>query len=186
MIIGPPAVGKMTVGQQLAEKLDYKLFHNHYSIELGLSLFSYGSEEFDTVNQGIRQLVFKTAARSTDLKGLIFTLVWAFDEEEDWQYIKEIKEVFAPYDWDFYFVELYAPLEIRLQRNNTPNRLAQKASKRDVERSARGVREMEAQFQMNTDGSGIGAPNYLWIDNSELSVEEVVERIAVEFNLKRE
>jgi shikimate kinase len=29
VIFGPPAVGKMTVGQELARLTGYKLFHNH-------------------------------------------------------------------------------------------------------------------------------------------------------------
>lgn len=184
LLIGPPAVGKMTVGQQLAEKLDYKLFHNHYSIELALSLFPYGSEEFSAINEGVRRLVFETVATSEHVKGLIFTLVWAFDDEEDREYVDQIKKIFAPYSWTFYFVELYAPLEIRLERNHTPNRLAEKASKRDLERSARGVREMEEQFQMNTDGSGIGEDNYLWVDNSGLSAAAVAQRIIDYFDLE--
>ncbi|PHN05430.1 AAA family ATPase [Flavilitoribacter nigricans] len=183
LITGPPAVGKMTVGEHLAERLDYKLFHNHYSIELALSMFPYGTEDFEAVNQGIRDLVFKTAAQSKSLKGLIFTLVWAFDLEEDWEYVRKIKAHFEPHDWDFYFVELYAPMDVRLERNKTPRRLAAKASKRDVESSDRGVREMEEEFEMNTDGSGIGEANYLWIDNSDLSATAVAERVIREFGL---
>ena len=34
IIIGPHAVGKMTVGQELARITDLRLFHNHMSIEL--------------------------------------------------------------------------------------------------------------------------------------------------------
>ena len=32
IILGPHAVGKMTVGQKLAEITDLRLFHNHMSI----------------------------------------------------------------------------------------------------------------------------------------------------------
>ena len=33
LIIGPQAVGKMTVGQELAKMTGYKLFYNHMTIE---------------------------------------------------------------------------------------------------------------------------------------------------------
>lgn len=33
MIIGPQAVGKMTVAQELAKITGYKLFYNHITIE---------------------------------------------------------------------------------------------------------------------------------------------------------
>ena len=33
-VFGPQAVGKMTVGQELAKITDLKLFHNHMTIDL--------------------------------------------------------------------------------------------------------------------------------------------------------
>jgi shikimate kinase len=44
LLVGPPAVGKMTVGQALAQKLGYPLFHNHLSIELSLHIADFGWE----------------------------------------------------------------------------------------------------------------------------------------------
>jgi adenylate kinase family enzyme len=35
-IVGPPAVGKMTVGYELAQRTGLKLFHNHHTIDLAL------------------------------------------------------------------------------------------------------------------------------------------------------
>ena len=40
IILGPHAVGKMTVGQELAKITDLRLFHNHMSIELARKLFA--------------------------------------------------------------------------------------------------------------------------------------------------
>ena len=34
LLFGPQAVGKMTVGQELAKITDLKLFHNHMTIDL--------------------------------------------------------------------------------------------------------------------------------------------------------
>lgn len=34
LIFGPQAVGKMTVGQELAKSTELKLFHNHMTIDL--------------------------------------------------------------------------------------------------------------------------------------------------------
>ena len=41
IIFGPQAVGKMTVGEELAKKTGYKLFHNHMTIDLVLQFFSW-------------------------------------------------------------------------------------------------------------------------------------------------
>ena len=43
MLIGPQAVGKMTVGQELTKITNLKLFHNHMSIDLVSNFFSYKS-----------------------------------------------------------------------------------------------------------------------------------------------
>ena len=43
LIFGPQAVGKMTVGQELAKITWLKLFHNHMTIDLVSNFFSYNS-----------------------------------------------------------------------------------------------------------------------------------------------
>jgi tRNA uridine 5-carbamoylmethylation protein Kti12 len=55
LLTGPPAVGKMTIGQELSRQLEYPLFHNHHSIELTLDLFAWGTPEFKIINSGIRE-----------------------------------------------------------------------------------------------------------------------------------
>lgn len=181
LITGPPAVGKMTVGQQLAQKMDYKLFHNHHSIDLALNFFYYGDKEFKTINEGVRQLIFNTVAKSKNLKGFIFTLVWAFDYQSDWDYVADLKKLFTENGWNMYIVELYAPQAIRLDRNKTPNRLEHKVSKRNTDMTHQNILKMDEKYEMSTDGSRINEENYLWIDNSELTAEEVAEKIIERF-----
>ncbi len=183
LITGPPAVGKMTVGQQLAQKTGYQLFHNHHSIELTLNIFDWGMSGFKKINEGIRQLVFQTVAGSKELKGFIFTLVWAFDLQEDWDYVANLKKLFTSQGWEFHIVELQAPLEVRLLRNNTPNRLEHKASKRNVEVSHNGIVGLENKYKMNSDPQSIVEDNYLRIDNSDKSAEEVADLIIDHFDL---
>lgn len=71
---------------------------------------------------------FKTVTKS-DLEGLIFTYVWAFDKESDWQFVEQVCEIFETEGASTYFVELEADLEERLQRNNHPHRLKHKPTK---------------------------------------------------------
>ena len=97
IISGPPAVGKMTVGQELAIKLDFKLFHNHMSIELVNQFFDFGTESFRRLDDSIRFAVFQEIAKS-DIKGLIFTMVWDYDDPGDEKYIDKIIDIFSkPY-----------------------------------------------------------------------------------------
>ena len=44
-IFGPQAVGKMTVGQELAKITGLNLFHNHMTIDLVSNFFPYNSPE---------------------------------------------------------------------------------------------------------------------------------------------
>ena len=53
IIIGPHAVGKMTVGQELEKITGLKLFHNHMSIELARKLFEFSDPEYKILNQTI-------------------------------------------------------------------------------------------------------------------------------------
>lgn len=182
-LLGPPAVGKMTVGQAIAQQLDYRLFHNHHSIELALELFWHGSPEFKAINEGIRQLVFDTCATSKNLNGLLFTLVMAFDERSDWEYLFEIQQKFAANDWNIYFVELYAPLSVRLERNKTPNRLQHKASKRDLARSEKGIYENENDYRLTSNEGEFKASNYLKIDTTNQSAEATAQQVITTFGL---
>ena len=80
IIIGNAAVGKMTVGQELAKITGLRLFHNHMMIEPVLEIF--GGWRPD-VTQRLRQVIFEEFAKS-DNYGMIFTFMWAFDMPSDW------------------------------------------------------------------------------------------------------
>lgn len=78
LLFGPQAVGKMTVGEQLARLTGLKLFHNHMTIELVSHFFSYGTATGKRLVNLFRQAIFEEVAKS-ELEGLIFTYVWYFD-----------------------------------------------------------------------------------------------------------
>lgn len=186
LIVGPPAVGKMTIGKAIADQLDFVLFHNHLSIELSLQLFAWGEPEFKKINEGIRELVFNTCAESENIKGIIFTLVMAFELEDDWNYIQKINTIFKPEKWNFKVIELESNLEVRLERNKTAFRLAQKASKRNLEKSEENLKSMGNKYRLNSE---VGDPTnlYHWfkINNAKLSAEEVAQKAISHFSLKK-
>lgn len=88
IIFGPHAVGKMTVGQELAKITGLKLFHNHMTIDLITNFFSYGSDEGKRLVELFRREIFEAVANS-NLEGLIFTFMWALDLQDDWDYVAE-------------------------------------------------------------------------------------------------
>lgn len=182
IIIGPPAVGKMTVGKALEKITDLKLFHNHMSIELVLHFFPFDSPSFSKLVNDIRFGVFREVAQS-DLEGLIFTLVWDFDCPEDEEFVDEIIAVFRAQNAQICLVELQADLEERLQRNRHEDRLAAKPSKKDVECSEKVLLYHEKEYRMNSQEGEFSDKRLLRMDNTHLEAEVVAQRIKAHFKL---
>lgn len=179
LLIGDGAVGKMTVGQELMKQTGLRLFHNHMTIEPVLEIFG----QFDlNVIRKMRDVIFREFAK-TDNYGMIHTLMWAFDSQEDWDYVNYVVDIFKEQNAQIYCVELVAPLEIRLQRNETPNRLTHKASKRDLVSSREWVLEMDRQHRFESHPGEIPFENYMKIDNSNLQPEVVAAMIKERFHL---
>jgi cytidylate kinase len=175
IIFGPHAVGKMTVGQALSQKTGIPLFHNHESIELALSLLP-KDVSFGPLSQEIRAVVFKHVSEAHGL-GLIFTFMWALDMKEDHDYMNELETMFIKEGADVYYVELCADQDIRLHRNRSENRLKHKPSKRDIEASTDRFVRMENTYRLNSYEGEINKPNYIKIDNTNLSPDEVADKI---------
>ena len=178
-ILGDAAVGKMTVGQELMKITDPRLFHNHMTIEPVIEIF--GKYDSKTIHD-LRELIFTNFAAS-DNYGMIFTLMMAFDQQSDWDYLEHIKEIFSPYGTEFYYAELIAPQEIRLERNTTENRLKNKPSKRDINISNRRLIEDDKNYRCVSYEWEIPFENYLRIDNSDKSPDEVALFIKEAFRL---
>jgi len=185
LILGPHAVGKMTVGQELAKITELRLFHNHMSIELTRKLFDYSEKEWRVLNDTIRQMVFELFSKG-DFPGLIFTYMCDFDMQEEFDYLEKIIDKFKSNGANCYVVELCADFEERLVRNKSENRLLHKESKRNLEWSEAEMRRTSETHRLNSyDGERLPFENYLKIDNTNLSPEEVAKMIQKHFSLER-
>ena len=182
VVCGPQAVGKMTVAEALHDKLRYNLMINHDSIELSDRIFGFGTPAQKALNSAIRENVFALAVRHN--ADLIFTFVCAFGEPEDVQYLRELEAQFTESGGQFYFVELSASLEARLARNETPHRMERKPSKRNTEWSRRDILETAKWYRLNTDAGETLFSHHLKIDNTDLSPDEVADRVIAAFGLE--
>lgn len=182
IICGPPASGKMTVGQELQKLTGYKLFYNHLSLELVNQFFDFGTPNFRNLDRKIRFDIFEAIAKS-DIPGLIFTIVWAFDEEEDAEYIEDIIAVFKGRNPKVCLVELDCEQPERLRRNRTENRLAHKPSKRDLEFSDNLLRNEDNTYRMNTLEGEYPEKNILKIENTKKTAVEAAKIIMDHFKL---
>jgi adenylate kinase len=182
VIFGPPAVGKMTVGYELAKLTGMKVFHNHMTIDLILEFFPYGHEKFSTLVSEFRLRIFEEVATS-DLPGMIFTYVWAIDQPADKQQVDSYCDIFRSNGANVYFVELEADLDERLERNKSDFRLFKKSSKRDTVRSEKNLLKTDHQYKMNTNGDFFYRENYVKINNTNLSPEKTARQIVEAFGL---
>ncbi len=183
ILLGPHAVGKMTVGQALAQKTDLRLFHNHMSIELARKLFSHAEPEWGILNETIRQTVFELFAKG-DFPGLIFTYMCAFDMQSEFDYLHKLIDLFESNGADCYVVELCADFDVRLERNKSENRLQHKESKRDLAWSEAEMRRTSEKYRLNSyDGEELPFEHYLKLDNTNLSPDEAAQWILTRFGI---
>jgi len=184
VIFGPPAVGKMTVGYELAKLSGMKVFHNHMTIDLILEFFPYGHEKFNTLVSEFRERIFEEVATS-ELPGMIFTYVWALDQPGDKKQIDHYSQIFKQRGADVYYVELEADLDQRLKRNKGEFRLSKKSSKRDTARSEANLLSTDKQYKTNSSGDFFYRDNYIKINNTNLTPQETAERIVETFGLTK-
>jgi len=182
IVLGPPAVGKMTVGMELERLTGLRLFHNHMTIDLVLRFFPFGTPAFQRLLSEFRTRIFEEVAAS-DLPGLIFTYVWALEDPGDRSHVDRLCEIFPARGARIHFAELSATLDARLLRNETELRLAEKRPKRDLERSKRHLLDAEEKHRLNSDGDFFYPDRHLRIDNTHLAPDEAARRIAEHFGI---
>lgn len=183
MIFGPPAVGKMSVGDELCKLTGFKLFHNHMAVEPVLGIFPFGSPPFGRLVNEFRRRVIEEAA-DADLPGLVFTYVWGLELPEDTELIGSYVELVRARGGRTRFVELSADLDERLHRNTTESRLDRKPSKRDLAFSRANLLELDRDYVMNTSETRrvhaqdlIERHDHVRIDNTRLSAAETAALI---------
>ena len=168
VIFGPPAVGKMTVGQEIEKATGMRMFHNHMTIDLVHKFFEFGTPSFEKLVRSFRIQILEEVAAS-DLPGIIFTMVYALDLEEDREFAAEIAEIFHKKGGKVWFLELEANQEVRLVRNRTENRLAHKPMKRNFENSDRNLVRFDEIYVMNSDENFTFEETHLKINSENLT-----------------
>ena len=69
------------------------------------------------------------------------------------------------------------------QNNESPSRLAEKPSKRDVRQSMLRLLKNDECYQLNSGGRFDGRDDYLRLDNTHLTPREVAEQVMGHFGL---
>ena len=183
MLVGPPAVGKMTVGHELAKRTGLRLLHNHLTIDLVLRFFEFGSAPYSRLVGEFRRGIIEEVAAS-DLPGLIVTFVWAFDDADDEAIVEGWAHAFRARGGRVVYVELEATQEERLRRSRTEFRLAEKPHMRDLDVARARLLDADEQYRLNTGGSRDSRTDWLRIDTTAMTATETAERIVNHFDLR--
>jgi tRNA uridine 5-carbamoylmethylation protein Kti12 len=163
-LYGPPAVGKLTVARAIADRLPFKILHNHVTIDAVTEVLPFGSDTFwRVVGRFRRDLVAAAAEENIDL---IYTYVFAPGDE------KHVTDIVLPYEnagGAVSFVQLLAPREVLLQRVLADSR-KQYGKPTDAETLERMLDEYE-------NFTAIAAPDSLTIDLAATSARDAADRI---------
>ena len=174
-IIGAPASGKMTIGQELSRLTNATLFYNHQVIDFALEIYQDFTEEMWEFVRGITFSFLGTSARNQ--RSVILTDAIDFSNQYQLLYLKRIQDLLDDYHQEILFVELETSLEERLRRNQTENRLKHKPLKRHIKVSEREILETAETLQLNSQHQPNELHHYLKINNTDLSAEEVAKQI---------
>ena len=171
----------MTVAESLRDKLRWNMMTNHDSIEISDRVFGFNTPAQREFNGFFREKAFELAAKHG--VDMIFTYVCAFEIGEERAYLNSLKELFEKSGGNFYFVELSADINTRLERNETPHRMEKKASKKDVAWSRQNLINDAKNHRLNSAEGEYWFENHLKIDNTRLEPDEVADRVIAAFGL---
>ncbi len=172
-IYGTPAVGKFTTAKLLAEKTGYKLLHNHLTTDLVRSIFDRGSSVGGMLILNFRLEMLEAGVKEK-VNGIIMTGVYASDytypngKTDEW-FVRELEKITNDNGGEFYAIHLVTNKETLMNRVKGEDRLLwTKIHKPEVLEEALGRHNFTNEAPVK---------NNLLIDNTELPVEEVVEKI---------
>ena len=178
-LIGPPAVGKMTVGQELCRRTGFKLFHGHVVADALSPYFPFGSPPFARLARAWRGTFFEEAVHAG--LDLVTTVAWRFDLPAD---AETIGDWLRPYvdGGRVVCVELVAPLEVLLERNRTEHRRRHKNPSWVTHAY---LRDSLAAHRYDSGGAFPLALPHLRLETEHLPAEAAAQRIAEHFRLPR-
>jgi shikimate kinase len=120
LIYGPPGVGKLSIGRELAKRSGFGLLHNSLSVDLVREVFPFGHPEFSRLVIKFRNELFEAAARAK-VSGLISTFVYSPQKSED-EIIRRWLRLVAKHGGQSYFVHLTCSKATLFKRVSQPSR----------------------------------------------------------------
>ncbi len=170
-IYGSPAVGKLTVANEIAKLTGFKVFHNHLSIDCILPIFAFGTSSFAKLIEIIRVETIREATREN--VNLIYTFCYAKDLDD--AHVSEVIKVVEENGGEVCFVLLKAD-KCELEKRITEESRKKLGKAKTI--------EMLNYFHQTYDlCSPVPNRESLIIDNTVLSAERAAQQIVGHFDL---
>ena len=171
-LYGPPASGKLTVAQELANLTGFRLFHNHLTIDWAKTIMPESSPERAALINKLRLCVMETASEAHI--DLLFTFVCKTTGDD--KFITQVINTVERKGGEVCFVHLIPPLPV-----------LEKRLKEESRRAYSKIKEFD-QLQKLMAKQDIYTPikhkNTLTIDNSDTSARDVALEVIRYFALE--
>ncbi len=178
VVLGPSAVGKMTVGQELARQTGMPLLFNHMVVDLVTAIAPFGTPAFHRLARRFTADLLDAAAEAE--RGLILTHALIFDRGNAAEMLRGFSAPFLARSGEACFAELSAPLDVRLARNKTENRRQHKNT--DWATPER-LTEMESWGSWLAGDDFVFPGRHIRIENSDVSASDAASLIRDAFAL---
>lgn len=166
VLLGPPAVGKLTVGRILSDLTKYPVFDNAKTVDIALLLFNYDSELYREYRDELRFSFYKKVINS-EIKGLISTC--CLRHPRNWEYLEAVEKIFQVYNWQTTYFLLIAEKESLIQRSESLDR--------KLKSSLSNRTQIENWFRTSPLHSLIDGHKCITIDTTNLNANEVANQI---------
>lgn len=170
-LYGSPAVGKLTTAGEVAKLTDFRVFHNHLTINAVKPVFDFGTASFWRLVHLFRIETVAEAARENI--NLIYTYCYAKDADD--KHVAEIVRAVEDNGGEVCFVLLTADKSVIEKRVTEESRKAH--GKPGSAETLRGIWEKYELFLP------VNGHESLVIDNSEIPAEQAARQIVAHFDL---
>ena len=174
IIHGPPAAGKLTIANALSKRTDFKVFHNHLTIDCTEPIFAFGAPGFWDINVKLRcEIIAESARRDIDV---IHTFCYAKDIDDE--YYRQLVRAATDNGAEVHAVYVNSRDEVRKQRIGDESRVRMRklTDAASVDRQ----RGEDLLFSVHPDFAG----ETLVIDTSDISPDEAASMIIERFVLR--
>ena len=173
LIYGSPAVGKLTVANEIARQTDFKVFHNHLTIDAITPVFDFGTQPFWKLVHLFRVEAIREAARAG--QNLIYTFCYAKGSDD--AHVEEVTKAVEENGGEICFVLLTCDKAV------IEKRVLEEARKRYSK--ADNLEILHKIWEQYELFSPVNGHESLIIDNTNLSAELTARKIIEYFQIQK-